>query len=315
MAELIVRRIVLGLASLWVISVLVFAITELLPGDKAIAILGQEATPEMRQALEEKLGLDKPAHERYFHWLGATLRGDFGLSFATQAPIADIVETRMANSLRLAVLTALLAVPLSLALGLLCAAFAGSLFDRSTNVLSLLVVSLPEFVVGLLLVLLLAVKLKLLPAVAANLDASSTSALLRGLTLPVLTLLAAVQAQMIRMARAAVLDVMQRPYIEMARLKGASTSRIILRHALPNALGPIINVVALNLGYLVSGVVVVEVVFSYPGLGMLMVQSVSTRDMPVIQVTALIFCTTYVLLTLATDIIALLANPKLRLSR
>jgi peptide/nickel transport system permease protein len=315
MAELIIRRIVLGLASLWVISVLVFAITELLPGDKAIAILGQEATPEMRQALEEKLGLDKPAHERYFHWLGATLRGDFGLSFATQAPIADIVETRMANSLRLAVLTALLAVPLSLALGLLCAAFPGSLFDRSINVLSLLVVSLPEFVVGLLLVLLLAVKLKLLPAVAANLDASSTSALLRGLTLPVLTLLAAVQAQMIRMARAAVLDVMQRPYIEMARLKGASTSRIILRHALPNALGPIINVVALNLGYLVSGVVVVEVVFSYPGLGMLMVQSVSTRDMPVIQVTALIFCTTYVLLTLATDIIALLANPRLRLSR
>ncbi len=315
MAELIVRRVVLGLASLWVISVLVFAITELLPGDTAIAILGQEATPEMRQALEEKLGLGKPAHERYFRWLGATLRGDFGLSFATQAPIADIVETRMANSLRLAVLTALLAVPLSLALGLLCAALPGSLFDRSINVLSLLVVSLPEFVVGLLLVLLLAVKLKLLPAVAANLDASSTSALLRGLTLPVLTLLAAVQAQMIRMARAAVLDVMQRPYIEMARLKGASMSRIILRHALPNALGPIINVVALNLGYLVSGVVVVEVVFSYPGLGMLMVQSVSTRDMPVIQVTALIFCTTYVLLTLATDVIALLANPRLRLSR
>jgi peptide/nickel transport system permease protein len=315
MAELIIRRIVLGLASLWVISVLVFAITELLPGDTAIAILGQEATPEMRLALEEKLGLDKPAHERYFRWLSATLRGDFGFSFATQAPIADIVETRMANSLRLAVLAALLAVPLSLALGLLCAAFPGNLFDRSINVLSLLVVSLPEFVVGLLLVLLLAVKLKLLPAVAANLDASSTSALLRGLTLPVLTLLAAVQAQMIRMARAAVLDVMQRPYIEMARLKGASTSRIILRHALPNALGPIINVVALNLGYLVSGVVVVEVVFSYPGLGMLMVQSVSTRDMPVIQVTALIFCTTYVLLTLATDVIALLANPRLRLSR
>ncbi len=312
MLKLILLRAVLGIASIWVISLLVFAITDILPGDTATAILGQEATEESRAALRDRLGLDRPAYIRYADWLANMVQGDFGVSFATDTPVAQTVSLRVANSLRLAIVAAILAVPISLALGLLSAAFPGSPFDKALTVGSLLVVSMPEFVVGLLLVLLLAVSFKLLPAVTTSLDTSSLAGTLRGLALPALTLLAAVQAHMIRMTRAAVLDVMRKPFIEMAQLKGASRGRIVLRHALPNAVGPIVNVVALNLGYLVSGVVVVEVVFSYPGLGLLMVQSVATRDMPVIQITAMIFCTTYVLLTLLADTLALLSNPRLR---
>ncbi len=312
MLKLILLRTTLGIVSIWVISLLVFAITDILPGDTATAILGQEATEESRAALRERLGLDRPAHVRYANWLANMVQGDFGISFATDTPVAQTVGLRVANSLRLAIVAAVLAVPISLGLGLLSAAFPGSLLDKALTVGSLLVVSLPEFVVGLLLVLLLAVYFKLLPAVTTNLDTSSLAGVVRGLALPALTLLAAVQAHMIRMTRAAVLDVMRKPFIEMAELKGASRARVILRHALPNAIGPIVNVVALNLGYLVSGVVVVEVVFSYPGLGQLMVQSVATRDMPIIQITAMIFCTTYVLLTLLADTLALMANPRLR---
>lgn len=312
MIRLIIQRLVLGLVTLWVISVLVFAITNILPGDAAGALLGQESTAEARAALESRLGLDAPPRVRYVKWLTAMLQGDFGTSYATDVPVADVIGPRLRNSLYLALISAGLAVPLSLLLGLLCAAFPGSFGDRLVTVVSLLVVSLPDFVVGLLLVLLFSVTLHLLPAVTSNLDTSSPWTVLRGLALPALTLVAAVQAHMVRMTRAAVLDVMGRPYVEMARLKGASRSRIILRHAVPNALGPIVNVVALNLGYLVSGVIVVEVVFGYPGLGQLIVQSVSTRDMPVIQTTAMIFCGTYIFLTMGADVIAIMVNPRLR---
>ncbi|HXP74191.1 MAG TPA: ABC transporter permease [Stellaceae bacterium] len=312
MLALIIRRLVLGLVSLWAISVLVFSATEILPGDVATAILGNQTTEEARAALIAELGLDRPAHERYLAWLDGLFRGDLGTSLATETPVARIVSLRITNTLVLAVATAILAVPLSLGLGLLAAAYPNSLFDKSLTVGSLLVISLPEFVVGLLLALLLAVRLKLLPAVVTSPDFTSLTGLLRALALPALTLLASVQAHMIRMTRAAVLDTMRRPYIEMALLKGASKGRIILRHALPNALAPIVNVVALNLGYLVSGVVIVEVVFTYPGLGRLMVDAVSARDIPIVQATAMIFCAVYVFLTLAADVVTVLTNPRLR---
>jgi peptide/nickel transport system permease protein len=312
MIRLALQRLVLGIVTLLVISALVFAITDILPGDAAGAILGQESTDAARAALEARLGLDAPPQTRYLNWLTEMLRGDFGTSYATDVPVAEVIGPRLANSIYLAVVSAALAVPLSLLLGLLCAAFPDSLGDQLLTIVSLLVVSLPEFVVGLLLVLLFSVTLHLLPAVTSSLDTSSPWAVLRGLALPAITLVAAVQAHMVRMTRAAILDVMHRPYVEMARLKGASRARIILRHAVPNALGPIVNIVALNLGYLVSGVVVVEVVFGYPGLGQLIVQSVSTRDMPVIQTTAMIFCATYILLTMGADLVAMMANPRLR---
>jgi peptide/nickel transport system permease protein len=312
MFKLIVKRIVLGLGTLSVMSMLVFGATEVLPGDAAIAILGQESTQEARDALRQRLGLDRPLVGRYISWLVGMLRGDLGTSFATEAPVAHIVGLRVANTLILALVTAFIAVPISLGLGLLAAAFPDSPFDKAITVTSLVVISLPEFVVGLLLVLLLSVHFKLLPTVTINPNLSSVSGMMRSLALPALTLLASVQAHMLRMTRAAVLDVMQRPYIEMALLKGASKRRIVLRHALPNALAPIANVVALNLGYLVSGVLVVEVVYTYPGLGRLMVDSVAIRDIPVVQATAMIFCTTYILLTLAADLVAILSNPRLR---
>jgi peptide/nickel transport system permease protein len=312
MLALIIRRLVLGLVALWVISMLVFTATEVLPGDVATAILGNQTTEEARAALTAELGLDRPAYERYLAWLNGFLRGDLGTSLATGTPVARIVGLRITNTLMLAVATAILAVPLSLGLGLLAAAYPNNIVDKSLTLGSLLVISLPEFVVGLLLTLLLAVRLKLLPAVVTNPDFTSLTGLLRSLALPALTLLASVQAHMIRMTRAAVLDTMRRPYIEMALLKGASKGHLILRHALPNALAPIVNVVALNLGYLVSGVVIVEVVFTYPGLGRLMVDAVSARDIPIVQATAMIFCAVYVFLTLAADVITVLTNPRLR---
>jgi peptide/nickel transport system permease protein len=315
MFRLIVQRVLLGIVTLWVISVLVFSATQILPGDVAIAILGNESTEEARQALRDRLGLEKPMLERYGNWLGGMVQGDLGLSLATETPVSRIIGLRITNSLVLAVVTAILAVPISVGLGLLSAAYPGSLFDKTLTVGSLVVISLPEFVVALLLVLLLAVNLRWLPVVVSSPDFSTVNGIVRALTLPALTLLASVQAHMIRMTRAAVLDVMRRPYIEMALLKGASKRRIILRHALPNALAPIVNVVALNLGYLVSGVVIVEVVFSYPGLGRLMVDAVATRDIPVVQVTAMIFCTAYIFLTLAADVAAVFANPRLRYAK
>ncbi len=315
MFRLIVQRLLLGIVTLWVISVLVFSATQILPGDVAIAILGNESTEEARQALRDRLGLEKPMLERYGNWLGGMVHGDLGLSLATETPVSRIIGLRITNSLILAVVTAVLAVPISVGLGLLSAAYPGSIFDKTLTVGSLLVISLPEFVVGLLLVLLLAVQLRWLPAVVSTPNFSTVDGIIRTLTLPALTLLASVQAHMIRMTRAAVLDVMRRPYIEMALLKGASKRRIILRHALPNALAPIVNVVALNLGYLVSGVVIVEVVFSYPGLGRLMVDAVATRDIPVVQITGMIFCTAYILLTLAADVAAVFTNPRLRYAK
>ena len=315
MVKLVVHRLGLGVVTLWVMSVLVFGATEILPGDVATVILGQESTEEARAALRQRLGLDRPVVERYGRWLGGVLRGELGLSLSTDTPVSRIVGLRITNTLVLAVVTAVLAVPLSVGLGLLSAAYPRSVFDKTLTLGSLIVISLPEFVVGLLLVLLLAVQLKLLPTMTPTPSFTSVSGIVRALTLPALTLLASVQAHMIRMTRAAVLDVMRRPYIEMALLKGASKSRIILRHALPNALAPIVNVVALNLGYLVSGVVIVEVVFTYPGLGRLMVDSVATRDIPVVQVTAMIFCTAYIVLTLAADVIAVLTNPRLRYAK
>jgi peptide/nickel transport system permease protein len=294
------------------VSLMVFAITEVLPGDAASAILGQEATEEARTVLRGQLGLDRPASVRYLDWMHGMMRGDFGTSLAADMPVTRVIGQRLANTLTLAIATALVAVPLSIGLGMLAAAFPGSPFDRTLVAGALLTIAMPEFLVGLLLVLLFAVYLRWLPTTTTRIDFSSPTALLRALTLPGLTLIVSVQAHMIRMTRAAILDVMRRPFIEMALLKGASRYWIIVRHALPNALAPIVNVVALNLGYLVSGVIIVEVVFTYPGLGRLMVDSVTTRDVPMVQAIAMIFCAAYILLTLTADIAAILANPRLR---
>ena len=312
MIKLIARRVMLGLITLIAISILVFAGTEILPGDVAGAVLGQSVTAETKAAWRERLGLDRPVSVRYFEWLGNILTGDLGNSFATDYPVAEIVKIRLWNTLFLAVVTTLVAVPISVALGLLSAAFPDGWFDRTTSIVSLFLISVPEYLIAILLVMAFAVHWNLFPALTYTTEFQSLGEAARALTLPVTTLVVAMLAHIVRMTRAAVLDVLRSSYIEMAILKGAGKSRIILRHALPNALAAIVNVVALNIGYLISGVVIIEVVFSYPGLGRLMVDSVAVRDMPLIQITAMFFCAAYISLNIIADVIAIVSNPRLR---
>jgi peptide/nickel transport system permease protein len=298
--------------TLWVISVLVFAGTEVLPGDVATMVLGQGATEETKAALRVELGLNRPASVRYFEWLSNFLQGDLGRSLASGRPISDIVKNRLHNTLLLAACAALVSIPLSLMLGLLGATFPHTVFDWAASTAALFLISVPEFLVAAVLVLAFSVTWKLLPAISYSARFGGVWDALRTMALPILTLTFTMLAHMSRMTRATILEVMRSAYIEMAVLKGVSRRRIILHHALPNALGPIASVVALNLGYLISGVVVVEMVFNFPGLGRLMVDSVSGRDVPMIQATIMIFCGAYVCFNLLADIAARLANPRLR---
>ena len=307
---MIVKRLALGLLTLFVISLIIFGATELLPGDLAQNILGQSATPETVAAFRRELGLDQPAYTRYINWLLGAVQGDFGTSLANKRPIADLIATRLSNTLFLAVYAAALSVPLSLALGVLAALWRNSVFDRTANALALTSISFPEFFVAYILIFVLA-QSGFFPSMARMDPSTGFGEALYRTFLPALTLTLVVTAHMMRMTRAAIINLLASPYIEMARLKGMSPARVILKHALPNALAPIITVVALNLAYLITGVVVVEVVFVYPGLGQLMVDSVAKRDFPVVQAVALIFAAAYVLLNLTADVLSTLSNPRL----
>ncbi|MCE2736967.1 MAG: ABC transporter permease [Rhodobacter sp.] len=308
--RMIGQRLLLGMLTLFIISVVIFGATELLPGDLARELLGQSATEETLAALREQLGLNDPAPVRYWNWLTGVLRGDFGVSMATQKPISELVGTRLGNTLFLALYAAALSVPLSLLLGVLAALWRNSVFDRASNALALTAISFPEFFVAYILILWLA-QTGLFPSMVRITGATTTGDLLYSAFLPALTLTLVVTAHMMRMTRAAIINLLASPYIEMARLKGMSPMRVVLHHAVPNALAPIINVVALNLAYLITGVVVVEVVFVYPGLGQLMIDAVTNRDIPVVQAIALIFASAYVLLNLLADVLSTVANPRL----
>jgi peptide/nickel transport system permease protein len=312
MTRLLVRRIWLGLLALLAISALLFFATTMLPGDVAAALLGQQATPESLLRLRQTLGLDQPAWQRYLLWLVALLHGDFGTSLASGRPIVTEVLPRLGNTLVLASLAAVIAVPLSVGLGLMCAVREGGVLDRIVSTLCVVTISVPEFFLGYVLIGVFAIQLGWLPSLAVINPGMSLGARLAAVTLPACTLVLVVLAHMLRMTRASLLSVMSAPYIEMAYLKGLKRSTVILRHALPNAAAPIIAVVTLNLGYLVVGVVVVEVVFVYPGAGQLLVDAVTKRDLPLVQACGLIFAAIYVALNVAADMIALLANPRLR---
>jgi peptide/nickel transport system permease protein len=304
------QRLLLGVLTLFIISVVIFGATELLPGDLARELLGQSATEATLAALREQLGLNEPAPVRYWKWLTGVLQGDFGMSMATQKPISELVGTRLGNTLFLAFYAAALAVPISLMLGILAALWRNSIFDRASNALALTAISFPEFFVAYILILWLA-QSGIFPSMVRITGATTTLDLLYMTFLPALTLTLVVTAHMMRMTRAAIINLLATPYIEMARLKGMSPMRIVLRHAVPNALAPIINVVALNLAYLITGVVVVEVVFVYPGLGQLMIDAVTNRDISVVQAIALIFAAAYVLLNLLADVLSTITNPRL----
>lgn len=309
--NLILQRLALGVLSLFAVSVIIFLAVGMLPGDIAQAMLGQSATPETVAAFRAQLGLDLPPFTRFAQWLLRLLHGDLGASLANQRPIAELIGARLGNTLSLAALAALVSVPTALGLGMLAALYRNSWFDRLLNTTALSAVSFPEFFVAYLLILVFSVKLGWFPSLSNLAPDASFATILERSVLPVATLSLVVIAQMMRMTRASLINLLASPYIEMARLKGIRPSRIIWRHALPNALAPIVNVVALNLAYLVVGVVVVEVVFVYPGLGQLLVDSVSKRDIPVVQACSLIFAATYILLNTLADVLSIASNPRL----
>lgn len=312
MKTMVLQRFGIGLMTLLVVSVLVFAGTEILPGDVAEIVLGQSATPENLAKLRAELGLDKPAVVRYFEWLGDMITFDLGVSKAGGTGIGELIGGRLYNTFFLGGIVAAIAVPLSVFLGLLAAMYPGTWLDRAVTFGTLSLISVPEFFIATLCVLVLSVQLHWLPAVAYMSGDETFFQLMRALLLPIVVLVIVISAQMIRMTRAGILNVLHSPYIEMAILKGVPRARIILRHALFNAIGPIVNVIALNLAYLVSGVVIIETIFAYPGLAKLMVDGVQTRDLPLVQACAMIFCGTYVALILTADIASILSNPRLR---
>lgn len=309
--RMLIQRLSLGALTLFIVSLIIFLGISLLPGDAAQAILGQSATPETVAALRKQMGLDLPAHVRYFSWLGGILRGDFGVSISSQREISGLIGTRFANTLFLALYAAIIAIPLALILGILAALYRNSWFDRSINVVTLSSISTPEFFVAYILILFMSVKFGWFPSLGNVTMDTPILERAHKVFLPALTLTLVVVAHMMRMTRAAIINLLASPYIEMAALKGMTKRRIITHHALPNAWAPIINVIVLNLAYLIVGVVVVEVVFVYPGLGQLLVDSVQRRDLPVVQACCLIFATTYVLLNLTADILSILTNPRL----
>jgi len=311
----ILSRLSLGVVTLLAISVIIFSAVDMLPGDFATSILGQSATKETVLAFRQRLGLNEPAPERYMKWIGGVAVGDLGNSLSSTEsaprPVSKIILSRLRNTLFLAGTTALIAVPLSLVLGILSALYRGGPFDRSVNAVTLATISCPEFFMAYILMVFVAVKWRWFPTLSNIDDNMGIGETIWRITLPVATLTLGIVAHMMRMTRSAILGILSNPYIDMAKYKGASPARIIFRHALPNAWAPIANVVAVNLAYLVVGVVVVEAVFVYPGIGQTMVDAVRTRDIPVVQACALIFATTYILLNLVADIISIATNPKL----
>jgi peptide/nickel transport system permease protein len=309
---MVFQRILIGLVTLWVVSVLVFVMTSLLPGDVAAIVLGQSATPETLAAYRAANGLDQPLLFQYFSWLVNMFTGDLGISKAGGAKISDLISGRLGNTMFLAGLVAIISVPISVGLGLMAAMYPGTWIDRSLTFGTLALISVPDFFIATFAVLILAVQLGWLPAIASVAAENTFWQMARGIAMPLIVLVIVVAAQMIRMTRAGILNVMNSPYIEMAILKGVKKKRIILRHAFFNTIGPIVNVIALNLAYLVSGVVIVETIFSYPGLAKLMIDGVQTRDLPLVQACAMIFCGTYVVLIILADVAAILANPRLR---
>lgn len=312
MLRIISTRLAQGLLTLLLASIIIFAATEILPGDVAEAILGQSRTEEALAALREEMGLNRPAIVRYFDWLGGMVQGDLGTSLATKRPVADMIESRMWNTLRLALLAAAISVPLSVALGLWSAMRAGGRVDKTLAMTTLALIAVPEFFIGLILMKVFAVELRWFSATANTRPYFDFSENFRALALPVATLSFAVLAHMMRMTRSSVINIFTSPYMEMAALKGLPKRRLVVRHALPNALSPILTVIALNLSYMVSGVIIVETIFGVPGLTRLLVDGVTLRDIPLIQACAMIFGAVYILLNLLADILSIMANPRLR---
>jgi peptide/nickel transport system permease protein len=306
------QRISLSLLLLLAASLLIFGGTEILPGDVAQSILGQSATPQALANLRTELGLDAPAWSRYLDWLIGILHGDLGTALTNGQDIATAMAGRLSNTLFLAFWAAIISVPLAIILGLIAVRYRGQWPDKVISGITLTSVSVPEFMLGYIAMFFLTVKFQVFPSVATLYDGMTLGQQLNAIAIPVLVLVLVILGHMMRMTRAAILNVMQSAYIETAELKGLRPFSVIARHALPNAIAPVVNVVMLNLAYLVVGVVVVEVVFVFPGMGQYLVDHVTKRDVPVVQACGLVFAAVYIGLNMLADIISILANPRLR---
>lgn len=310
--KLVAQRLALGLLLLLAASALIFGLTEVLPGDAAQAILGQGATPENLANLRAEMGLDRPAFTRYFEWLGGIVTGDMGNALTNKLPIGEQISRRMSATLFLAFWAAIISVPLAILLGLIAVRYQNRWPDKLISGVTLASISLPEFMISYILVFFFAVKLFWAPSFASVSPGMPLLDQLHAISLPVAVLTLVVLAHMMRMTRAAILNVMQSAYIETAELKGLNTFAVIRKHAFPNAIAPIVNVVMINLAYLVVGVVVVEVVFAYPGMGQYLVDAVVKRDVPVVLACGVIFAAVYIILNIVADVVSILANPRLR---
>lgn len=311
---LIVRRVLFSLVTLLLVSLIVFAILEILPGDVATRILGRDATAESLAVLRTQLGLDRPAAARYLVWLGGLVTGDLGQSLVSSRPIAEILAPRIFNTVLLSLYAFILYLPLTVVPAIVQALTRDRAPDHALSVVTLVLLSMPDFLLATILLLAFVLWIPVLPAISLVDESSSFTEYLSAMTLPAVTLAVVMAVYAVRMLRDNLIEVLDSDYVRMAELKGLSRARVLLRHALPNALVPTLNVTALNLAYLVGGVVVVEKVFSYPGFGTLLVDSLQLRDLPVIEATVMIAALVYVAANLVADIAAILLNPRLRTS-
>ncbi|MCP4817812.1 MAG: ABC transporter permease [Shimia sp.] len=312
LVRLLVQRIALGLLLLFLVSILIFAGTIILPGDVAQSILGQSATPEALANMRRDLGLNDPPLTRYFNWLGGVLQGDLGVALTSGQDIATAIGKRLGNTLFLAFWAALISVPLAILLGLIAVRYRERWPDKVISAVTLASISVPEFLIAYVAIFFISVRLRWAPSVTTINDSMTLGEKLHTISIPVAVLTIVVLAHMMRMTRAAILNVMQSAYIETAELKGMRMFTIIWKHAFPNSIAPIVNVVMLNMAYLVVGVVVIEVVFTYPGMGQYLVDHVSKRDIPVVQACGLIFAAVYIGLNMIADVVSIVANPRLR---
>jgi peptide/nickel transport system permease protein len=310
--RLVASRLLLSAGTFLLVSVLIFAIVEILPGDAASRILGRDATPEMVAQLRERLGLNDPALVRYGRWLSNAVRGDLGTSLAGNRPVSEVVAPRLENTLILAAAAVALYLPLSFGVGVVTAMFHHRAPDNVLSTLALLGMSMPEFVIGTLLIVVFAASLGWLPALSMLTDGEPLSVAVKKLILPVLTLMAAMTAYGVRMLRDGLIEVFEAEFVRMATLRGLPRWRVIFRHALPSAILPMLNVTALSIAWLIGGVVVVETVFTFPGLGRLLINSIGDLDVPIIEAVVLIMAFAYVLVNLAVDAAAILLDPRLR---
>ena len=314
MLQFLVRRIALVAITLLVVSLAIFTITEILPGDVAQMMLKQDATEERLALVREELGLNRPAHERYLGWIGGVLRGDWGDSYITGMPISDILPRRIYHSLVLAVFALVVGTPVAVGAGVWAGIRPNSLVDRSVSTFGLVGISLPEFVTGVLLMLLLASTLHLLPPSSIMLPGESPLTRPEILVMPALTLTGVLFAYIMRMTRANVMEVMETHYVRTAILKGLPMRKVILRHVLPNALLPTITVIATNFGWMLGGLIIVENVFAYPGLGQLLLRSMLTRDVPLLEALTLLVAGTYAISNLLADLSYAVLDPRIRLA-